>query len=250
GCVVVHDFRSADVVAGGHGAPLVPCVDALLHRSASEDRILLNVGGVANVTWLPAGLGTVGVRGFDTGPGNCLMDAWAARLTEGRLAMDPDGAMAARGNCDRPLLERLRSMPGLELGPPRSFDRGAIEAWADPIVSQAAQTMDPETILATLAEFTATTISDAIDRTIVDGRRASVWISGGGARNPILVSRLRSLLAPRTIATNELQGVPPDAKESFAFAVLADAALRGQRLGLPSVTGAASPSLLGSFAFP
>ena len=250
GCVVVHDFRWGDVAAGGHGAPLVPSVDAALYRSPVEDRILINIGGIANITWLPRGVGGEGVLGFDTGPGNCLIDHWVGKLASGRITMDRDGRLAEAGTVDPLRLGALGRIPGMWAPPPTTFDRGALVSGAEAALAGFGDFGSIEDAAATLTEFTVSTIANAVEQLGETAASAPIWVSGGGARNRWLMRRLGGRLAPRAVRDASGMGIPADAKEAVAFAVLADAALRGERLGMPAVTGARSAALLGSFAFP
>jgi len=250
GCVVVHDFRWGDIALGGQGAPLAPAVDALLYRAPGVDRILVNIGGIANVTWLPAGIGVEGVAGFDTGPGNGLLDAWVSSKTDGAERMDRDGRWALRGSVLPDLLSRLWEMPGIASPPPRSLDRSVCVAWGLAVIRDVEPNGDIRDVAATLVEFTAGTIALAVAGQLSVGQGAEVLLSGGGACNPAIVARLVSMLHPRHVSVLGLGGTESDSKEAVAFAVLADAALRGARMGLPAVTGARESALLGSFAFP
>jgi anhydro-N-acetylmuramic acid kinase len=248
GVPVVHDFRSRDVAAGGQGAPLVPFADAVLLRRPDRERITQNLGGIGNLTWLPAGRGLEGVSGFDTGPGNLVLDGLVRRGTGGRLACDQDGRLAASGRVVDTLLEEWLGHPFLARRPPRSAGR---EQWGEAFTAgvweQWGERRPLADLLATAAAFTV----ECIARSVADFLPAAaglreVILSGGGARNPVLREGIAARLAPaRTLLSNEL-GLPLEAKEAVAFAVLADAHLQGVPAGLPAVTGARHPTVLGS----
>ena len=249
-CPVVHDFRTADLAMGGEGAPLVPAADALLFRSDVDERILLNIGGVANATLLPVGDGFDGVRGFDTGPGNLLIDRAAFWATGGKRGVDSGGAGGLAGNVDEEVLDRLRRLPLLRRAPPRSFGRedfgealfGEVLGWRDWAIR-------PDDLLATLAAWTASATVDAITRWLTP-RRPRLLVAGGGVHNRAVMRFLTELWQPGIVGLQSELGIPDDAKEAAAFAVLADATLRGVLAGLPAVTGARNAARLGSIYFP
>lgn len=241
GCTTVVDLRSADVAAGGQGAPLVPAFHALAFSSATRRRAVVNIGGIANVSLLPAGGGTV--TGFDTGPGNLLMDAWCERHIG--APFDHDGTWAAGGRVDEPLLERMRSDPYFALPPPKSTGRDLFTVgWLERHLSGVA--LSPRDVQATLAELTTTTIADAC----VSFGAQEARICGGGARNGHLMSRLRSRLAPADVASTDVLGIDPAAVEALAFAWLARERLARRPANLPAVTGARGPRVLGALYEP
>lgn len=238
GLAVVADFRSRDVAAGGQGAPLAPGFHAAAFASADEDRIVLNLGGFANITWLPC---AGAVLGFDTGPANCLMDLWAARHLG--TAHDEDGAWAAGGKADGGLLARLLEEPYFLAPPPKSTGRDLFNgAWLD---AKLRGGEDPRAVQATLLELTARGISDAIARHAAGARR--VIACGGGARNAALMRRLADLLAPAAVDASDRHGIAPELVEATAFAWLAQQALEGKAGNLPAVTGARGARVLGTF---
>lgn len=250
GIITVGDFRQADVAAGGQGAPLVPLVDYLLFRSDRCDRIIQNIGGIANLTWLPAGGSRHQVLAFDTGPGNVLIDAVARRLA-GR-PYDVDGAMARRGRPCPELLAWLLQHPYYRKSPPKSTGR---EEFGDQYVTQLlerARGLSPEDVVATVTQLTALTIADAYRRFLPPPRSgvAEVYVSGGGAQNPTLMEWLTRLLRPWPVRPHEELGIPGAAKEAVAFAVLAALAAWRVPGNLPQVTGASRPVVLGKVAFP
>lgn len=257
GIPVVSDFRSADVVAGGQGAPLVPIFDALYLGSAEVDRILLNIGGISNITWIgriPAG--TSGpirdVIAFDTGPGNVLIDA-AMRLLY-HSEYDAGGAVAASGRVERSLLDELMTEPWLRFSPPKSTGRELFgEARGEEIVTRATAAGIPSAdIVATLTEYTAATISDAV-RSFCPARSdvREIIVGGGGARNAHLLRRISSLAGEQTrLSTSERLGIPADAKEAICFALLAWLNLEGRPGNIPRVTGAEGERILGTVRDP
>lgn len=238
GIDVVADFRRADVAAGGQGAPLLPAMHAMLLTEIGRSRVVLNLGGIANVTVLAA---DGGVTGFDTGPANGLMDAWCQRhLGE---AYDRGGAFAASGAVDRALLQRLLDDAYFALPPPKSTGREHFHlAWLE--TRLAGDTIRPADIQATLLEFTARSVADAIARHAPDA--SLVLACGGGVHNPVLMARLAALLAPMRVASTADYGVDPDYLEAMAFAWLARQRLRGLPGNLPAVTGARGPRVLGA----
>ncbi|MGQ0510322.1 MAG: anhydro-N-acetylmuramic acid kinase [Betaproteobacteria bacterium] len=237
GCRVVSDFRSRDVAAGGQGAPLAPAFHAAAFASTEEDRVALNLGGFANITWLPR-VGTV--LGFDTGPANCLMDLWAARHLG--TAHDEDGAWAVGGAIDDALLARLLEEPYFHAPPPKSTGRDLFNgAWLD---ARLRGGENPRAVQATLLELTARSVANAIARHAAGARR--VIACGGGARNGALMRRLTALLAPAAVEASDRHGMAPGLVEATAFAWLAQQALDGKPGNLPAVTGARGVRVLGT----
>ncbi len=243
GLVTVVDLRSADVAAGGQGAPLVPAFHALAFASPTRRRAIVNVGGIANVSLLPAGGGSV--TGFDTGPGNLLMDAWCERhLGE---PYDRDGGWAAGGRVHAPLLARLLDEPYFALQPPKSTGRDLFTTdWLDARLAGLPGAPSPSDVQATLAELTATTIADACSAFGAEECR----VCGGGARNAHLMARLAARLAPAEVTSTSALGVDPGAVEALAFAWLARERLAGRAANLPAVTGARGPRVLGAIHAP
>ena len=250
GCAVVSDFRTRDMAAGGQGAPLVPWVDQVLFSLPGRSRALQNIGGIGNVTWVPPRGSAESCFAFDTGPGNALIDAAVELATGGRLTFDRDGQLAARGEVDRALLEELLRHPYFGQEPPKSTGR---EEFGRPFVLRLAEAVQPEgdgdwlDLIATLTELTARTIADAYRRWLLPRGVDEAVMTGGGARNPTLVARIRDLLHPLPVLGGEVLGVDPEQKEAVAFAVLAWAHLRGIPANVPAATGAAGPRVLGSY---
>jgi len=237
GIQVVADFRSRDIAAGGQGAPLVAAFHAAMFADADEARAVLNLGGIANVTWLPR---ADEIRGFDCGPGNCLMDLWAA--THLGKTHDQGGDWAIGGSAIPALLERMLAEPYFAAPPPKSTGRDLFnESWLRATLAGGAP---PRDVQATLLELTARSASDAIGLFCRGTQR--VIVCGGGARNPVLMRRLAALLAPVAIETSDLHGIDAQQVEATAFAWLAKRALASQPAGLPSVTGARGARVLGA----
>ncbi len=237
GIQVVADFRRRDVAAGGHGAPLVPAFHAATLHDPGEDRAVLNLGGIANLTLLPA-RGTV--RGFDTGPANGLMDAWCQRHTG--TAYDVGGAFAARGHVDGPLLARLLAEPWFAAPPPKSTGRDRFHL--DWVEAALAGTEAPADVQATLLALTARSVADAL-RATQPGTRL-VIACGGGVHNPLLMAALAEAMPDALIESSAAHGLDPDFVEAMAFAWLAREHLAGRPGNLPAVTGAAGPRVLGA----
>lgn len=250
GAAVISDFRTRDVAAGGHGAPLVPWVDQALFSLPDRPRALQNIGGIANVTRVPPRGSSEPVLAFDTGPGNALMDAAVEAATDGRLTFDVDGRLAAQGTVDVALLDELLAHPFFQLDPPRSTGR---EMFGRPVVHRLIEVVGPEgdrdwlDLVATLTELTARSIADAYRRWVLPLGISEVVVSGGGALNPTLMRRIGQLLDPIPVLGSDVLGVEAGAKEALAFAVLAWAHVNGIPANAPAATGAAGPRILGSY---
>jgi anhydro-N-acetylmuramic acid kinase len=252
GIRTIADFRPRDMAAGGQGAPLTPIVDYMLFSHATEGRILLNIGGIANITVLPAGGSLEGVRGFDTGPGNMLIDGAVTALTGGASHYDRDGQMAGSAQGDAAWLDELiREEPYYGRTPPKSTGRELYgPAYLQRCLRRASERgLTPEATVATLTELTAATIAGAIDRYVLpEGDFRRLIASGGGIHNAALMRSLRRRLGALglDLATSDLPGaLPPDAKEAVAFAVLAWLTASGLPGNIPGVTGAERPAALG-----
>ena len=244
---VCYDFRSADCAAGGHGAPLVPYFDQLALRDVSEDRVALNIGGIANVTLLPrGGARDPGVVAFDTGPGNMLLDAFVAARSGGAERMDENGALAASGAVDAALFERMIGDGYFARPAPKTTGRERFGAGFLAAHRDALERLSPGDGAATLLEVTAASIAEAIEASGFG--RAHVLASGGGARNGRLMERLAARLPAARVETTEAMGVPVEAKEAIAFALLGYETLRGRAANVPSATGARARVLLGAIA--
>ncbi len=242
GITTVANFRQADIDAGGQGVPLVPPFHQWLFGSTQDDRVVVNIGGIANITILPAnGTDTVG---FDTGPGNGLMDVWTSKHLN--VAYDVNGNWAASGMPDRPLLEQMLLDPYFQRCPPKST---GFEYFNPDWLSQfALQQIDPAAVQATLCELTATTIATAISDYATATQQ--VFVCGGGVHNRALMDRLSHALPGTAVASTSSAGLDPDWVEAVAFAWLAKRTLHGQTGNLPSVTGASHKVVLGDIHSP
>jgi anhydro-N-acetylmuramic acid kinase len=246
GVTVIADFRSRDIAAGGQGAPLVPAFHAACFRSTERHRVVVNIGGIANLTDLPTPTNGA-VRGFDSGPGNMLLDLWANQHLGADC--DRDGRLASTGAVIPDLLERMLDDEYYDRPPPKSTGRERFNAkWlaakldherADLHAGHAAADVQ-----ATLAELTARTIAAAIARCCPGAE--DVYACGGGVHNPDLMRRLQAGLGGRRLATTDALGVPADWVEAMAFAWLAQQALNRSAGNLPEVTGARGPRVLGA----
>ncbi len=247
GVTTVADFRPRDMAVGGQGAPLVPYVDYLLFRHAALGRVVLNIGGIANVTYLPPACRPRQVVAFDTGPGNMLLDA-IAHLTK-RRRYDKDGALAAKGSVHQGLLARLLRHHYFRLRPPKSTGREDFGFGFVGRMLDAGGDMSAEDMLATATMLTATTVHDACERFIRPlGPIDEVVASGGGCHNLTLMRRIAEAFAPIPVRTTDDFGIPVDAKEAVAFAVLAHETMAGRPGNLPSATGARKRVVLGKIA--
>lgn len=246
GCQVISDFRRADCAAGGQGAPLVPFADYILFRDPKIDRILLNIGGIANLTWLPAGAEPNHVIAYDCGPGNCLSDWICRTFRPDGPGYDAGGSAALNGTVRDDLAKQFLSEGYFKSPPPKSTDGPAmITAFERAGKNSAASVED---LLATAAHVAATTIADAVRRVMGStDRTVELLSSGGGVHNQALMTKLRSMLGP-SIQFRSIDdfGISPEAKEAVAFAILGAATLDNEPGNLPSVTGAIRPVVLGS----
>lgn len=250
GIPVVSDFRSRDQAAGGEGAPLVPWQDRVLFSLPGKRRVLQNIGGIGNLTWVPPRGQVEGLIAFDTGPGNALIDAAVELATGGRETFDRDGVRSARGRVRDDILSELLAHPFMALEPPKSTGR---EVFGRPFVRDLAERHGVsgdagwDDLVATLTMLTARTIVDSVERWLAGRGVDEMVISGGGARNPTLVRWISEGLAPVPVVTGETLGIDPDSKEALAFAALAWAHVNGVPGNVPAATGAAGPRVLGSF---
>jgi len=246
GLTTVADFRPRDVAAGGEGAPLVPYTDWLLFADKRKTRCVQNIGGIANVTFLPAGGGVDRVLAFDTGPGNMIIDRLAWLATGGKKNFDKNGVMAAWGRVDAKLLVGLLRHRYFARRPPKSTGREMFGVEYSTTLFEAAKAAGLETpdILATATAFTARTIAEAYRR-FLPGRPDEVILCGGGARNPTLVEMIRSELPTARVGAMDEWGINADAKEAISFALLARETIRGAAGNVPAATGARRRVVLG-----
>lgn len=249
GIRVAHDFRSADVAAGGEGAPLVPYVDYLLFRSEHVARALLNLGGIANLTAMPARALPEQVLAFDTGPGNMLLDAIVQRYSGGKVSYDEDGLRAVGGSPDAVLLADALADPFFDLAPPRStgrerFGAAFLESW---FKEAEARGLGEADLLVTAAMVSASAVAQAIEDFVAPTIPLdAVYASGGGTQNPVLMAALEAALDPIELHVVDELGLASAAKEAVAFAVLAYETMQHRVGSLPGVTGASRPLILGS----
>ncbi len=238
GCRVVADFRRRDLAAGGQGAPLMSAFHAAV-LTGSEARAVLNLGGIANLTMLPSDAGTM-VRGFDTGPASCLLDAWAQQHTG--MPIDHDGRFAASGRCDDALLRQLLREPYFALAAPKSTGREVFNLdWLRRCGDT--EQLVPADVQATLLELTAVTIAQALQQEAPGTQ--TVIACGGGVHNPALMRALARTLAPARLCNSSTFAIDPDYVEAMGFAWLARETLAGRPGNLPAVTGARGPRILG-----
>ncbi len=243
---VCYDFRSADCAAGGHGAPLVPYVDALLLRDANEHRVAVNIGGIANITAIAPDARPEDVIAFDSGPGNMLIDAFVRFRSNGGLTYDRDGELALQGRIDDPALRAMLADPYFALMPPKTTGRERFGAQFLRAHGDALDELSLEDGAATLTALTAASIADGVRSTSPPGAR--VVVSGGGAHNAAILRDLARRLADFTVQTSNAMNIPADAKEAMAFALLGYETLRARPANVARVTGARHPVVLGAIA--
>jgi len=248
---VVADFRAADVAAAGQGAPLVPFADHFLFAHKTRTRAVQNIGGIANVTFLPAGGGLDEVVAFDTGPGNMILDQLVRLVTGGRRTFDKDGRMARRGSVHERLLDEWLRHPFLRRRPPKTAGREQFgRAFAEKLrVAARRRRMSGADLLATATALTAGSIADAYRR-FLPHKIDEVILCGGGAQNRVMVGMLRERLPDVTFTSTGDYGIDADAKEAVSFAVLAAATIRGTASNVPAATGARREVMLGSITPP
>ncbi len=248
GVTTVADFRTRDIAAGGEGAPLVPYADFILFGKDGIGRAVQNIGGIANVTFLPAGCSINEIIAFDNGPGNMIIDRFAEIITEGKLKYDKDGELASKGKLNQDLLERLCSHPYLSIPPPKSTGREDFGIqFSDNLYEELKRdNVDFLDTITTVTVFTAKSISDSYRKYIQPSYKLSeVVMSGGGVYNPILLQFLKEYLENINIRKVEEFGIPSDAKEALAFAILANETICGNPGNVPSATGARERVVLG-----
>ncbi len=243
GIPTVGNFRQADLDAGGQGAPLACAYHARVFRSRRENRAVLNLGGIANLTFLPSDT-SLDVTGFDTGPANTLSDAWV-RHCRG-LDFDRDGEWAKSGAVNRALLERMLEDPYFERPPPKSTGRETFNlAWLQAVLARHGEPVPEADVQASLVELTVRSVARAVQAHPRTSTLARVLLCGGGSRNPCLVSRLEDAMAGVIVECTDAHGVPSKWLEAMAFAWLAKRAVDGKPGNLPSVTGARRAVVLG-----
>jgi anhydro-N-acetylmuramic acid kinase len=277
GVTTVADFRPADIALGGQGAPLVPYADYLLYRHPSMGRVSLNLGGIANITVLPAAAKPSQIFAFDTGPANMLIDALVSHFTRGRQRFDKDATIAQAGRAIPALLDELMKDPYLKIAPPKSTGREYYgRAYLKTLLSLARRNQaKPADTIRAATIFTALSVVDALHRFVLPRHKIhQLIISGGGARNPLILAQLTAALAASTQAESLTRtqraaphvrnkpasskiellssaqlGVPEDAKEAFAFALMAYETFHRRPANLPSATGARGVAILGKISY-
>ncbi len=249
GVTTVSDFSARDLAAGGQGVPLAALADYLLFRHPSEHRVLIHLGGLARVVWMPAGCRIREVLGFEAGPCNVLLNALMRQLTSGRENYDPGGKHAVQGCCVEPLLERWLAHPYMHRRPPKSLPR---HVFGDEFAAQAVQQARQEEwhlhdLLCTATHFVAQGITGALRRFLPTDRPIQrVLLSGGGVRNGLLWRLLEQQLAGIAVEKTDVCGVPSDARKAITFGILSALTVDGVPANVPSATGAAGSRVLGS----
>ncbi len=252
GITTIADFRPADIAQGGQGAPLVPYADYLLYRHEKIGRISLNLGGIANVTVIPANARPSHILAFDTGPANMLIDALVAHFTHGRQRYDKEARLAQQGRSIPALIDELMRDPYLKLPPPKStgreyYGRSYVENLLRLGRRHHAKSND---LIRAATIFTALSIVDALNRFVLPKTKIhQLIVSGGGSKNPLILAQLAAALPQIEIDRSPRLGVPEDAKEAFAFAILAYETFHGRPSNLPSATGARRPAILGKISY-
>ncbi len=253
GIPTVADFRVADVAAGGEGAPLVAYIDYLLFHHNTQTIGLLNIGGIANLTVLPAGCGIEAVHASDTGPGNMILDACVEKITDGTMQFDENSELARQGTICEPLLQQWLSHPFFALTPPKTTGR---EMFGTTFTDTYWQQIHEHNIsdydgLATLTALTVGSIAQYYaDYVMVKTPLDGLYVSGGGARNPLMMRGLSDAFAPILVVDVSETGMSGDAKEAIAFAILANEAVHGNCSNVPNATGASCRKVLGKFVCP
>ena len=252
GITTVGDFRPADMALGGQGAPLVPYVDYLLYRHAKLGRVSLNLGGIANITVLPRACKPQQVFAFDTGPANMLIDALVSRFTHERQRFDKNAHFAAQGRSNPALLNDLMRDRYLKLAPPKSTGREYFgHAYLKNLLSLGQRhRANPNDLIRAATIFTALSVVDALHRFVLPKTKIDqLIVSGGGAHNPLIVAQISAALPGVDVLPSSRLGVPEDAKEAFAFALLAYETFHQRPANLPSATGARGPAILGKISY-
>ncbi len=245
GITTVADFRPRDMAAGGQGAPLVPFADYFLFRDKKHNRAIQNIGGIANVTYLPAGCGPGDIIAFDTGPGNMIIDGIISILSKGKQKFDRGGKIAARGIVNKAILNNMLKHPFFSRRPPKSTGREEFgRQYCELLYQRIKKTISSENILATVTAFTAESIIQAY-RKFLPQIPDEVILCGGGARNETLVKMLKHGLGVSRILLSDDYGISCDAKEAISFAILAYATIKGIPNNVPGATGAKQPVILG-----
>ncbi len=251
GIITLSDFRQKHVAAGGEGAPLAVYGDYLIFSSPTENRIMLNIGGIANFTYLPAGMDASAVFSTDTGTGNTLMDQYIQDNFPGKH-FDENAAIASKGNVNARLLEALTDHSFFEAGFPKTIgpELFNLKYLREAMQKSGTEHISHEDLLATLNAFSAQTIAYALRKTLINKMDFTIYVSGGGMHNPLLMENLKKLLPECTFKDTEVLGIHPDAKEAVLFAVLANECICGGKTvsgnpeqGIPAIS-------MGKISFP
>src|SRR5712692_2066713 len=252
GITTVADFRPADMAQGGQGAPLVPYADYVLYRHAKLGRVSLNLGGIANITVIPANAKPSQVFAFDTGPANMLIDALVAHFTHGRQRYDKNAHLAQQGRSIPALIDELMRDPYLKLAPPKSTGREYYGSDYRERLRRLGRRhkAKPNELIRAATIFTALSIVDALNRFVLPKTKIhQLIVSGGGAHNPLIMGQMSAALPQIQIVPSSQLGVPEDAKEAFAFALLAYETFHHRPSNVPSATGARRPAILGKVSY-
>lgn len=245
GITTVANFRQRDMAAGGEGAPLAPYAHYRLMKDRHRSRLIVNLGGIGNVTYLPAGQPLESVKAFDTGPANIVLDGLIHRLSKGRLSMDRNGRLAGKGTVNLPLLKRMLAHPFLKKRPPKSTGREDFgERFITGLLATTSASEKPEDLLATASLFTA--VSVGLSRRWLSGKVDEVIVGGGGALNCSVMNDLAAVFDPTPVRRFEDIGWESKSFEAIAFALMAYHTIRGDCTNVPSVTGATHPVVQGS----
>jgi anhydro-N-acetylmuramic acid kinase len=252
GITTIGDFRPADLALGGQGAPLVPYADYLLYRHPKLGRVSLNLGGIANITVLPPAAKAEQVFAFDTGPANMLIDALVSHFTRGRQRFDENAQLASQGRSIPALLNDLLRDPYLKLAPPKSTGREYYgHAYLKKLFTLGRRhRAKPNDLIRAATIFTALSVVDALNRFVLPKTKIhQLIVSGGGAHNPLILAQLSAALPGVEVLPSSRLGVPEDAKEAFAFALLAYETFHQRPANVPSATGARGPAILGKISY-
>jgi anhydro-N-acetylmuramic acid kinase len=252
GITTVADFRPADMAVGGQGAPLVPFVDYVLYRDANAGRVSLNLGGIGNVTIIPANAEPGDVLAFDTGPANMVIDALVKHFSRGKQTFDRDARMARLGRCLPRLLDELMKGPYLCKAPPKTAGREQYgQAFVERLIRLGrSERATPEDLVRTATIFTALSVVDALHRWVPSKIKIrQLIVSGGGVHNPLIMAQIAAALPTIDVTPSSRLGVPEDAKEALAFAILAYETFHHRASNLPSATGARRHAILGKICY-
>src|SRR5713226_9424531 len=252
GITTVADFRPADIAQGGQGAPLVPYADYLLYRHEKLGRVSLNLGGIANITVIPAAARHGQILAFDTGPANMLIDALVARFTHNRQRYDKDAHLAQKGRALPALLDELMGDSYLKLPPPKSTGREYYgRSYVETLLRLGRHhKAKPNDLIRAATIFTSLSVVDALNRLVLPKTKIrQLIVSGGGSHNPLIMGQISAALPGVQILPSSHLGVPEEAKEAFAFALLAYQTFHHRPSNLPSATGARRPAILGKISY-